>query len=123
MKTCPFLYTSVQQRLYKWIGMCALLTMILVVVILCYYEGQIIREKGGRKMSSFKEDRATLNDQAKKLDDELTRCGMDAVLHQAFEDGMNLDEMMYVIFSHTERTVRRYIVQNQLKKAANKEKV
>ena len=35
---------------------------------------------------------------------------------------MNLDEIMYTLFSHTERTVRRYIVQDQLKKAANKDK-
>ena len=36
---------------------------------------------------------------------------------------MKLDEIMYVLFSHTEKTVRRYIVQDQLKKAANKNKV
>ena len=34
----------------------------------------------------------------------------------------NLDEIMYVMFTHTERVVRRYIVQDQLKKAANKDK-
>ena len=74
-------------------------------------------------MSSFNEDRATLNEQAEKLDKELTGTGLDAVLQSAFDQGMNLDEIMYVLFSHTERTVRRYIVQEQLKRAANKDKV
>lgn len=73
-------------------------------------------------MSSFKDDRATLNEQASAFDAELTQCGVDTVLQKAFESGMNLDEIMYVLFSHTERTVRRYIVQEQLKKAANKDK-
>ena len=35
---------------------------------------------------------------------------------------MNLDEISYVLNTHTERTVRRYIVQEQLKRAANKDK-
>ena len=74
-------------------------------------------------MSSFNEDRATLNEQAEKLDKELTGTGLDTVLQSAFDQGMNLDEIMYVLFSHTERTVRRYIVQEQLKRAANKDKV
>ena len=74
-------------------------------------------------MSSFNEDRATLNYKAQLLDTELSKCGLDSTLQKAFEDGMNLDEIMYVLFSHTEKTVRRYIVQDQLKKAANKNKV
>ena len=74
-------------------------------------------------MSSFNEDRATLNEKAEKFDKELTGAGLDAVLQNAFDQGMNLDEIMYVLFSHTERTVRRYIVQEQLRRAANKDKV
>ncbi|MBQ3164487.1 MAG: hypothetical protein IJC02_08110 [Lachnospiraceae bacterium] len=73
-------------------------------------------------MSIFNEDRATLNTAATALDAELTQCGMDEALHKAFEEGMELDEIMYAVFSHTERTVRRYIVQDQLKKAANKDR-
>ena len=73
-------------------------------------------------MSIFIEDRATLNDDAMALDEEITKSGMDSAIQQAFEKGMNLDEIMYVLFSHTERVVRRYIVQDQLKKAANKDK-
>ena len=73
-------------------------------------------------MSIFNEDRATLNKAATVLDAELTQCGLDEALHKAFEDGMELDEIMYAVFSHTERTVRRYIVQDQLKKAANKDR-
>ena len=73
-------------------------------------------------MSIFNEDRATLNKAATVLDAELTQCGLDEALHKAFEDGMELDEIMYTVFSHTERTVRRYIVQYQLKKAANKDR-
>ncbi len=74
-------------------------------------------------MSIFNEDRATLNTAATALDAELTQCGMDEALHKAFEEGMELDEIMYAVFSHTERTVRRYIVQDQLKKAANKDRL
>lgn len=73
-------------------------------------------------ISCFNEDRATLNEQAAKLDMALQTCGFDAVLQEAFEDGMNLDEISYVLNTHTERTVRRYIVQAQLKRAANKDK-
>ena len=47
---------------------------------------------------------------------------MDAALQKAFESGMEIDEIMYAVMCHTERMVRRYIVQDQLKKAANKEK-
>ena len=73
-------------------------------------------------MSIFNEDRTTLNDDAMALDEKITKSGMDSAIQQAFEKGMNLDEIMYVLFSHTERVVRRYIVQDQLKKAANKDK-
>ena len=73
-------------------------------------------------MSIFNDDRATLNEAAMALDEAITQSGMDNAVKKAFEEGMELDEIMYVLFSHTERTVRRYIVQDQLKKAANKDK-
>lgn len=74
-------------------------------------------------MSCFKEDRATLNEQAERLDSALQECGLDSALQEAFDGGMNLDEIMYVLNTYTERTVRRYIVQAQLKRAANKDKL
>lgn len=73
-------------------------------------------------MSIFNNDRASMNDAASEFDAELSRTGLDSALQKAFETGMNLDEIMYVMFTHTEKTVRRYIVQNQLKAAANKNK-
>lgn len=73
-------------------------------------------------MSCFNEDRATFNVKATNFDKELTDAGFDDALLKAFNEGMNLDELMYVVNVHTERVVRRYIVQHQLKKAANKEK-
>lgn len=73
-------------------------------------------------MSIFNDDRATLNQAASEFDSELSRSGLDAALQKAFETGMELDEIMYVMFTHTEKTVRRYIVQSQLKAAANKNK-
>ncbi len=74
-------------------------------------------------MSCFKDDRATLNEQAENFENGLRGSGLDAVLQNAFQQGMNLDEIMYVLNTYTEKTVRRYIVQEQLKRAANKEKV
>lgn len=71
-------------------------------------------------MSIFNDDRASMNDTAMDFEAALCSCGLDDVLQKAFDDGMNIDEIMYVVFSHTEKTVRRYIVQNQLKLAANK---
>ena len=73
-------------------------------------------------MSIFNEDRAPLNDDVMAFDEKITKSGMDSAIQQAVEKGMNLDEIMYVLFSHTERVVRRYIVQDQIKKAANKDK-
>ncbi|MBO5032549.1 MAG: hypothetical protein J6C19_15650 [Lachnospiraceae bacterium] len=73
-------------------------------------------------MSIFNDDRSTLNPSAAAFDAELLQSGLDSALQNAFESGLNLDEIMYVIFSHTERTVKRYIVQDQLKKAAKREK-
>lgn len=74
-------------------------------------------------MSCFNDDRATLNEQAENFENGLRECGLDAALQTAFEQGMNLDEIMYILSTHTEKTVRRYIVQAQLKRAANKDKV
>lgn len=73
-------------------------------------------------MSIFNDDRASLNQAASDFDSELSNSGLDAALQKAFDAGMNLDEIMYIMFTHTEKTVRRYIVQNQLKVAANKSK-
>ena len=73
-------------------------------------------------MSIFNEDRANLNDNAVNFDAELSNCGLDEVLHKGFDAGLNLDEIAYIVFTHTERVVKRYIVQDQLKKAANKDK-
>ena len=73
-------------------------------------------------MSIFNDDRATLNDIASNLDLELSNCGLDEVLHKGFDAGLNLDEILYIMSTHTERIVKRYIVQDQLKKAANKDK-
>lgn len=73
-------------------------------------------------MSCFNEDRATLNERAAAFDAELSASGLDEALCKAFNEGMELDELVYVIGTHTERVVRRHIVQYQLKKAANKDK-
>ena len=73
-------------------------------------------------MSCFNEDRATFNEKATEFDKELSASGLDEALLKAFNDGMELDEIMYVVGVHTEKVVRRYIVQHQLKKAANKDK-
>lgn len=75
-----------------------------------------------KTMSIMNEDRATLNEKAQALDADLSQSIMDAALQKAFESGMEIDEIMYAVMCHTERMVRRYIVQDQLKKAANKEK-
>lgn len=74
-------------------------------------------------MSVFNDDRSTLSAAADHFDAELSSSGLDAALQKAFEAGMNLDEIMYVMFTHTEKTVRRYIVQHQLKAAAQKNKI
>lgn len=74
-------------------------------------------------MSVFNDDRSTLNTAAGNFEAELSSSGLDAALQKAFEAGMNLDEIMYVMFTHTEKTVRRYIVQHQLKAAAQKNKI
>lgn len=73
-------------------------------------------------MSTFNDDRATFNESASDLETALSKTELDTVLHDAFEAGMNLDEIMYVMLTHTEKTVRRYIVQHQLKAAATKNK-
>lgn len=73
-------------------------------------------------MSVFKDDRATFNQAADDFDAALSTSGLDTALKNAFDAGMELDEIMYVMTTHTEKTVRRYIVQHQLKAAAQKNK-
>lgn len=73
-------------------------------------------------MGVFNDDRATFNSAALQVDKRLSECGIDEVLHEGFKAGLDLDDLMYILMSHTERTVRRYIVQDQLRKAANKDK-
>lgn len=73
-------------------------------------------------MSIFNDDRSTLNQTAAAFDAELSASGFDNALQKAFDSGMNLDEITYTVFTHTERVVKRYVVQYQLKKAANKDK-
>lgn len=73
-------------------------------------------------MSVFKEDRSTLNEAAENFDAALSNSDFDAILQQAFEAGMERDEIIFLILSHTNRIVKRYVVQDQLKKAANKDK-
>lgn len=73
-------------------------------------------------MSIFKDDRSTLNEAAASLDADLSGTDLDTVLQKAFDAGMNLDEILYVVSAHTDRIVKRYVVQYQLKKAANKDK-
>lgn len=73
-------------------------------------------------MSIFNDDRSTFNQAANNFDAELSSSGLDTALKNAFESGMELDEIMYVMFTHTEKTVKRYVVQHQLKAAANKNK-
>ena len=73
-------------------------------------------------MSIFNDDRSTLNEAAAALDSDLSGTGFDSGLQKAFDSGMNLDEILYVVSTHTDRIVKRYVVQYQLKKAANKDK-
>lgn len=73
-------------------------------------------------MSIFNEDRSTLNPAGTTFDAELSSSGFDVALQKAFNSGLNLDEIMYTVFSHTERVVKRYVVQDQLKRAANKDR-
>ena len=73
-------------------------------------------------MSIFNDDRSTLNEEAAAFDNELSDTGLDAALQKAFDSGMDLDQIMYIVSTHTSRVVKRYIVQYQLKKAANKDK-
>lgn len=73
-------------------------------------------------MSCMNNDRATLNEIAQALEDNLAKSELPGILQRAFDSGMEVDEIGYVVAVFTERTVRRYIVQDQLKKAANKDK-
>lgn len=73
-------------------------------------------------MSCLNDDRATFNDKAQAFDADLAKTEFDAALQRAFDQGLEIDEIAYIVSCHVERTVRRYIVQDQLKKAANKDK-
>ncbi|MCI8972276.1 MAG: hypothetical protein HFH79_01605 [Lachnospiraceae bacterium] len=73
-------------------------------------------------MSIFNDDRSTLNPAATAFDADLSGTGFDTALQKAFDAGMNLDEILYVVSSHTDRIVKRYTVQYQLKKAANRDR-
>lgn len=73
-------------------------------------------------MGVFNDDRSTLNQAAAAFDAELSGSGFDAALQKAFDSGMDLDEIMYIVFTHTDRIVKRHVVQYQLKKVANKDK-
>ena len=71
-------------------------------------------------MSVFNDDRTTLKQTAAALDSDLSSSGFDAILQKAFEAGLNLDEILYIVYSYTD--VRRYRTQDQLKRAANKDR-
>ena len=71
-------------------------------------------------MSCFKDDGTGFHDRAQKLDEDLAMIKLDELLSQAFQDGMAIDEVMYVVQNHTERALRRSLVQWQLKNSANK---
>lgn len=73
-------------------------------------------------MSIFKDDRSTVNEAAEAFDADLSSTGFDTALQKAFDSGMNLDEILYIVSTHTERIVKRSRLQYQLKKAANKDK-
>lgn len=73
-------------------------------------------------MSCLGDDRATYHEKASAFDEELSATGFDEALCKAFKEGMELDEISYIVNAHTERIIRRQIVQHQLKKAANKDK-
>ncbi len=73
-------------------------------------------------MSIFNDDRSTVNEAAAAFDSDLSGTGFDTALQKAFDSGMNLDEIQYIVSTHTDRIVKRFVVQYQLKKAANREK-
>lgn len=73
-------------------------------------------------MNIFNDDRSTLNEAAAAFDIGLSSTGFDEALHKAFDSGMNLDEIMYIVYKHTDRIVSQSAVQYRLKKAANKDK-
>lgn len=76
--------------------------------------------KGWMRMSCFNSDGTGFNEQASVVDETLSTAILDDVVTKAFQDGMTIDEIMYVTQTHTERVLRRALVQWQLKNAANK---
>ena len=73
-------------------------------------------------MSIFNDDRSTVNEASAAFDSDLSGTGFDTALQKAFDSGMNLDEIQYIVSTHTDRIVKRFVVQYQLKKAANRDK-
>lgn len=73
-------------------------------------------------MSIFNDDRSTVNEAAAAFDSDLSGTGFDTALQKAFDSGMNLDEIQYIVSTYTDRIVKRFVVQYQLKKAANRDK-
>ena len=73
-------------------------------------------------MSIFNDDRSTVNEAAAAFDSDLSGTGFDTALQKAFDSCMNLDEIQYIVSTHTDRIVKRFVVQYQLKKAANRDK-
>lgn len=71
-------------------------------------------------MSCFKPDGTGFNEIAEKLDATLATTALDEAITKAFQDGMTIDEIMYVTQTHSERVLKRALVQWQLKMAANK---
>lgn len=73
-------------------------------------------------MNIFNDDRSTLNETAAAFDASLSSTGFDEALHRAFDSGMNLDDILYIVYKHTDRIVGQSAVQYRLKKAANKDR-
>lgn len=73
-------------------------------------------------MSCFKPDGTGFNEIAEALDTALSSQSLDEAITKAFQDGMMIDEIMYVTQTHSERVLKRALVQWQLKMAANKNK-
>ena len=73
-------------------------------------------------MSCFKPDGTGFNEIAEALDTALSSQSLDEAITKAFQDGMMIDEIMYVTQTHSERVFMRALVLWQLKMAANKNK-
>ena len=57
-------------------------------------------------MSIFNDDRSTVNEAAAAFDSDLSGTGFDTALQKAFDSGMNLDEIQYIVsVSYTHLTL------------------